>query len=128
MTHDFCYCGSKKVYSACCGLLIETQQRALSPEALMRSRYSAYAQANIAYIEATMRGPAAEGFDALAAEAWAKRVTWLRLHVIKARYHQKDSARAMVEFKAYYLDHGVESCLHEKSKFVRIDGRWLYHS
>lgn len=92
----------------------------------MRSRYSAYAQAKIDYITATMCGPAAEHFDALQARQWADSCQWLRLEVLKVRYDRQDSNQAMVEFKAYYREQTIERCLHEKSLFIRKQGRWFY--
>ncbi len=123
-----CFCGSLKAYRECCSLFIDDTWIPLSPEALMRSRYSAYAQAKMAYIVSTMCGPALEGFAVLTTEAWAKRVEWLRLIVIKARYSTRDSNQAIVEFKAYYREDGVEQCLHEKSLFLRFQGKWFYNS
>lgn len=121
-----CYCGSEKPYEACCGAYIDGGQIAAKPEALMRSRYSAYVQAKIDYIAATMCAPASTGFDPLEARRWAESVEWQALHVIKARYDPRDSNRAMVEFKAYYCEHGIVRCLHERSTFVRKNGRWFY--
>lgn len=122
-----CYCGALKAYEACCGLYIDQGQYALSPEALMRSRYSAYVQAKMDYIMATMCGPAAEGFDPVEAKAWAQRCDWLGLTVVKARYHLSKNDQAMVEFKAYYRENGQDHCLHEKSVFLRQHQRWFYY-
>jgi SEC-C motif-containing protein len=121
-----CYCTSAKSYGDCCGPYIDGKRLPLSPEALMRSRYSAYAQANILYIEATMCDAAAHGFDAVEALQWAKECEWLRLEVLKARYHRTDTNSAMVEFKAYYRLREQEQCLHEKSNFIRKQSRWFY--
>lgn len=121
-----CYCCSGQTYADCCGRYIEAGLVPASPSALMRSRYSAYAQANIDYIVATMSGAAAAGFDAKAAQAWASAVTWLGLTVVKARYHHVDPDRAMVEFIArYQTATGVES-IHERSDFIRKNGKWYY--
>ena len=128
MTFLNCYCGSLKDYNACCGLYIDKKQVALSPEALMRSRYSAYAQANIDYIMQTMCGPAAVGFDQEQARLWATRIKWLGLQVLKARYHRRDSNCAMVEFKAHYREDAVNHTIHEQSEFIRKNGRWFYCS
>ena len=34
--------------------------------------------------------------------------------------------KGIVEFKAYYNKDGEEHVLHEVSRFVRTNGRWLY--
>lgn len=122
-----CYCGKNQAYDACCGVYIDQGQKALSPEVLMRSRYSAYVQAKVDYIEATMCGPAAQYFEPLQARQWAESCHWLRLEVLKARYDRQDSNRAMVEFKAYYRQQDIEYGLHEKSIFIRKHSRWFYY-
>ena len=58
-----CVCDSGKLSNACCDLYISGQKPAPNPESLMRSRYTAYTQANIDYIVATMRGAALDGFN-----------------------------------------------------------------
>ena len=123
-----CYCGLLKSYQDCCGPYIDAGGLPLSPEALMRSRYSAYAQAKVDYIVETMRGAALEGFDPVEAKAWAERVEWLGFIVLKARYSVRNSNKAQVEFKAYYREGNVEQCLHELSDFERLQGRWFYTS
>ena len=58
-----CPCGSKKNYADCCQPFIELKKIPETPEQLMRSRYTAYTQANMDYIVRTMRGKAAADFD-----------------------------------------------------------------
>ena len=45
-----CPCGSLLAYAACCGPLLAGECRAETAEALMRSRYTAYAVADEAYL------------------------------------------------------------------------------
>ena len=47
---ETCPCGSAKPYSQCCEPLIRGE-RALTPEALMRARYSAYVNTEVDFIE-----------------------------------------------------------------------------
>src|SRR5438552_688094 len=97
MTH--CPCCSKKSYESCCGPYLSGIAQAPTPEALMRSRYTAYSKANIDYIAHTMQGRAAEGFNPEEAKKWAKSIRWIRLEVLSA---SMDGDRGEVEFKAYY--------------------------
>ena len=89
----------------------------------MRSRYTAYTQANIPYIVKTMRGPAAKNFDAEEAATWAKQVTWLQLEVKQAK---TESTKGLVEFLAHYLQDNKKYCIHELSEFHFEEDQWYY--
>ena len=69
-----CPCDSQKNYLSCCEPFITGKQSCTTPEALMRSRYSAYTLSNVDYIKETMRGNALTGFQEQNAKRWAKRV------------------------------------------------------
>ncbi len=67
-----CPCKSEKEYAQCCEPFIIGNQLPNTPEQLMCSRYTAYTQANIDYIVATMKGAALKDFDKASAKQWAK--------------------------------------------------------
>lgn len=118
-----CPCDSGHPYLNCCGQFISGELSAPTPEALMRSRYTAYTQANIDYIERTMKGRALEGFDRQRSALWASQVAWLGLEVVKA---SEKFPLGWVEFKAYFLQDNQKQILHEKSEFVFEAGAWYY--
>ena len=118
-----CPCCSKKSYNDCCGPLISGKSIADTPEALMRSRYTAYTEANIEYIAKTMRGKAAEGFDLVSAAQWAKSVKWLKCEVLHAITR---GAVGWVEFKAIFHEAGETRVLYERSTFEKSEGIWFY--
>ncbi|HVE43976.1 MAG TPA: YchJ family metal-binding protein [Gammaproteobacteria bacterium] len=118
-----CPCGSGKDYTNCCGVFISNQGIPSTPEALMRSRYTAYYQVNMDYIARTMKSPAADHFDAEDARKWAEKISWVGLDVIKTK---SDSLKGTVEFRAYYIINGKKNMLHEISEFIFEDGRWYY--
>jgi SEC-C motif-containing protein len=90
-------------------------------EALMRSRYSAYAVALEAYLQATWHASKRPPTLDLSAE---KDTRWLGLAI---RRHEATGANtATVEFVARYKVGGRAYRLHEVSRFVREDGRWYY--
>jgi SEC-C motif-containing protein len=95
-----------------------------TPEALMRSRYSAYALANIDYIKKTMKGKPLAKFNESEAKAWAMTVKWLKLKIIKVS--DTSPEQGFVEFIAKFIDHGQHLALHENSEFQLIDGQWFY--
>lgn len=118
-----CPCCSNKPYEECCGKFIDGRALPQTPEELMRSRYSAYSQANIDYIEQTMKGPAAKNFDKEDARAWAKQVTWLGLEVLSS---ESKPPLGWVEFIAHFSDQGVKQEIRELSEFELENGRWFY--
>lgn len=119
-----CKCGSKLLFVDCCSRFIDDKLFPATPEELMRSRYTAYTQANIDYITATMCERASIGFDAEDAYLWASSVKWLKLEVIKT-YLISDSS-GVVEFKAYFRENNKKHCLHEISEFKVINNQWFY--
>ncbi|MDP3559965.1 MAG: YchJ family metal-binding protein [Legionellaceae bacterium] len=119
-----CFCGSGQEYISCCGQYIETEKQAPYPEALMRSRYSAYAQGNIEYIARTMRGKAAQGFSVESAQSWTNAVRWLSLQVLDAGI--EPSGMGVVEFIAQYIQGDKLYLMHERSQFEHDHGRWYY--
>ena len=119
-----CPCGSSKPYNQCCYPFLHENQIPATPEALMRSRYTAYSEANIDYIVQTMKGPALENFDAAEARAWAREVNWIKLNVLKSPTPANN--KGFVEFAAHYLQHNQECILHEFSEFHLENGKWYY--
>lgn len=120
---QYCPCGTGKVYTDCCGLYISGSQLPSIPEALMRSRYTAYTRADMTYIEDTMKPPALNYFDAKAAYQWASSVKWIKLEVIKSSVNK---AQGFVEFIAYYEEQGTQKVIYENSEFRQEQGKWYY--
>lgn len=110
----------------CCGPYINSSQIPPTPEALMRSRYSAYTQANVEYIMATMQGKPAINFDMQQVRTWAQQVEWLGLKVFGTKIMPQDDNRGYVEFRATYRIAAKKQHIHELSEFRREQGRWYY--
>lgn len=88
----------------------------------MRSRYSAYVLADSGYLSATWHPstrPAELTLDTTGPH-------WLGLKIIATRAGMAGDDRGEVEFVARYKVAGRATRLHERSEFVREDGRWLY--
>jgi SEC-C motif-containing protein len=118
---DACPCGTQRAYSACCGRLHSGSEKAASAEALMRSRYSAYARGLDAYLLATWHA-STRPLELSTASDEATR--WLGLTVKNHRL--LDSTHASVEFVARYRIAGRGYRLGEISRFVCEDGVWFY--
>lgn len=118
---DLCPCGSKTPYDGCCGPLHRGESVAQSAEQLMRSRYAAYARRLDGYLFATWHPstrPASLDLDPA--------MLWQRLDLVEVVGGGAEEAEGEVEFRAHYRHHGVSGELHERSRFVRRGGRWLY--
>lgn len=126
MSDLLCPCGYPKSFQNCCEPYIRGEKRPKTPEALMRSRYSAYTKSNIAYIESTMCGLAKEGFDPDEARQWAEKAEWLGLNVLHRS--KVNHGAATVEFIARFRFQGNDQAIHENSEFNLIKGRWYYVS
>ena len=125
-----CPCGGSEgrlSYGECCGRwhrdLAAGHAGAPTPEALMRSRYSAYALQCLSpamgvYLLATWHASTAPG--EIEPNPFMQ---WLGLEL---RHAASSGDAGMVEFIACYKDNGRAGRLHETSRFVRLDGRWLY--
>jgi SEC-C motif-containing protein len=115
--------GKPLAYGACCGRWLEdSTHTALPPDAqsLMRSRYSAFVLERADYLLQSWvasHRPASIEFDPA--------TRWLGLDV---RAHQSTGENtAEVEFVARQKPaSGPAVRLHERSRFVREAGRWLY--
>lgn len=119
-----CPCGGSKNYLDCCGKYVEGRQIPATPEALMRSRYTAYSMADVEYIKKTMHGKPLIGFDALKARRWAEKAVWVGLQVVKA--FDKDEQIGYVEFIAQYVEGNQLKSIHETSEFHREQAAWFY--
>ena len=124
-----CPCESGKPYNKCCEVY-HLGTPAPTAEALMRSRYSAYALATkipalAEYILQTWHPDTRpESLNLTGEDA----IKWLGLQI--KRYQNIDSENAIVEFVARYkyannLGAKAER-LHETSRFKLMNDRWYY--
>ena len=117
-----CPCGRGLPYAQCCGRYVEDFEGQPAPDAqaLMRSRYSAFVLERGDYLRATWHAstrPSTIRFD--------PGVKWLGLEV--RDFKALDDTHAEVEFVARQRDKSGRAVrLHERSRFVREDGRWYY--
>lgn len=126
---DKCPCCSGKSYDDCCGPYIEMDRTAPTPEALMRSRYTAFTQVNIDYIAQTMVGEALEEFEPVSFADWIKNLHWINLSILDAPAVSETDEFGEVEFIAHYeRTDGEAFDITERSQFVKVDGVWFYAS
>jgi len=123
-----CPCGGMPRGSAlsdCCGPVVAGDRLADTAEALMRSRYTAYALGDGDHLFRTWH-PRTRTDDA----APDPRVRWTGLEVLDVVAGGPDDAEGVVEFRARWVSHDDGPVrrgeLHERSRFVRRAGRWVY--
>lgn len=114
-----CPCGSGKFPEACCDRLIVDGLPAPDPEALMRSRYTAFVRGAGDYLLSTWHPETRPA----TLEDPAPDLKWTGLEVYQAAT-RGDEGR--VEFVARYKLGGRAGRLHERSRFRRLGGRWYY--
>jgi SEC-C motif domain protein len=116
-----CPCGTGLTYAECCGRLHDGTASAATAEQLMRSRYSAFALGDDAYLSRswhTSTRPPHLRTD--------RSQRWTRLEILGASGGGLLDAEGSVEFRAHYSASGRPGVLHEDSCFVREGGRWVY--
>ncbi|WP_207456235.1 YchJ family protein [Azospirillum sp. SYSU D00513] len=121
-----CPCRSGKALEACCGPYLAGTAAAPTAEALMRSRYSAFATHNIDYLEETLMPETRGDFDRAEVEAWAKNSLWTGLEVRSTENGGPDDEEGIVEFQARFTMNGKQQVHHETGSFAKRDGRWFY--
>lgn len=118
-----CPCDLGRPNAECCSRYRDASSplHLLAPDAaaLMRSRYSAFAADDRAYLLATWHPSTRPAL----LEDPPPGLRWLGLEL---RRHQADGDRATVEFVARSKLAGRAMRLHELSRFVREGGRWYY--
>jgi SEC-C motif-containing protein len=129
MTQQLCPCSSGKFYTLCCQPF-HKGKRPDNALQLMRSRYSAYACWVPSYIIATTH-PANAGYSENRTQ-WVNeilnfcRITqFVGLKILEFRDGKQEAA---VTFIASLEQEGQDASFQEKSRFLKVDGRWLYHS
>lgn len=118
-----CPCGSGRAFDECCGPFLSGAAAAPTPEALMRSRYTAYAVGDDAYVLATWDEATR---PAVLFEEGEARPKWISLKVTDAKPVADDSETGEVTFTATARTSQGAMRLTERSLFQRKDGRWVY--
>jgi SEC-C motif-containing protein len=116
-----CPCGSGRAFAECCGPVLDGSRDAATAEALMRSRFTAFAVGDVDHLErswAPETRPSQIRVDATR--------RWTRLEILSVVEGRELAATGVVEFRAQYEVDGVAGHLHERSNFRREHGRWVY--
>jgi SEC-C motif-containing protein len=121
-----CPCGSGLDYAECCEPYITGAKDAPTAEALMRSRYSAYAEHAVDYIVETCYREGRDAIDVRQTRNWSERSRWLGLKILDVNQGGPQDQEGTVEFEASYEQDGLRDTHHERAKFKKKDGKWFY--
>jgi SEC-C motif-containing protein len=121
MRPRFCPCGTGLPYAECCGRLHAGTASAATAEQLMRSRYSAFAVGDLAYLLASWHPSTRPASLVLDPD-----LRWTGLEVLATTGGGMLAAEGTVEFRAHWAADGRSGDQHELSRFVREDGVWRY--
>lgn len=116
-----CPCGSGVVRGACCGRYLDGEAFAPTAEALMRSRYSAFVEGRREYLLRTWAEETRP--DVLELDPGQR---WLDLSIRATSAGGVADDVGEVEFVARSRVGGRGLRLHERSRFRRVDGQWVY--
>jgi SEC-C motif domain protein len=121
-----CPCGSGLTYADCCEPIIKGTRPAETAEALMRSRYSAYAKVETGYIFETTHPKHREGYDADGTKEWAESAEWQGLEIVSTKNGGPDDVTGEVEFIARFTENGEPKVHHERALFRKEKSGWLF--
>lgn len=116
-----CPCDSGRPSIECCAPFLAGTATPPTAEALMRSRYTAYALGRLDYIRATWHPATCPAELRLVPD-----LRWLGLQVKRVEAGGPDDVHGVVEFVARSKLGGRAERMHETSTFERVEGRWLY--
>lgn len=121
-----CPCGLAASYQDCCEPHIRGTRLPKTAEALMRSRYSAFAKKEIDYILQTTLPSQRKKVQAQEVEAWSTQSTWKGFEIKKVEGGGENDDEGTLEFVARYAIQDQDQEHRERSRFVREGGRWYF--
>lgn len=126
MSNNNCPCLSGKLYSECCEPIITKQIQAKTPEALMRSRYSAYAKHEISWLRDSLEKSQQKDFDEKSVAEWSKNSEWIGIEIKQTKTEEEKNI-GWVEFIARFKQGNITRNHHELGEFHRVNGEWFFY-
>lgn len=126
--NSLCPCGSELKYKKCCKLL-HMNQTAKTALELMKSRYSAFVVNDANYIINTTHKENSDYTNDI--HSWKRSINEFSL---KSCFKKLEILQfiedevSYVTFKATIFQDNIDCSFIEKSKFLKENGKWLYHS
>lgn len=123
---SLCPCSSGIDFNQCCQPVLSGASPAVTAEALMRARYTAYTCGDIDFVMNSTLPASRSDSDIEAMKNWAEQAEWTGLEVCGTKAGGEDDNRGEVEFIARYNLQGVAQIHHERSVFSKQDGQWFF--
>lgn len=132
-----CPCQSGASFDTCCAPLLRGEAYAETAEALMRSRYSAFCKGEIDYLFDTHHPNSRSPQERAELQASVTSTEWTYLQILATQKGLARDSLGVVEFVAACrpkrlsvlaapLETAEFSQMHERSRFLRENGRWFY--
>ena len=118
---DRCPCLSGETYGNCCAPLHRGESDAATAERLMRSRFSAFAVGDEAYLLRSWHASTRPGTLELDQD-----LRWYRLDILSTSAGGLLDVDGTVEFRAFYRSADGRGDQHEVSRFLREGRTWFY--
>ena len=123
---SLCPCTSGKEYADCCRPYIEGELKAPTAEALMRSRYTAFATQAIDHLRETLKPGTRGDFDEASVRQWSESAEWTGLDVVSASGGGENYTAGKIHFIARYSVKNTPQEFEEVGSFEKIDDTWYY--
>lgn len=130
-----CPCGTNTVFANCCGPRLDGTAPAQTAEELMRSRYTAHAVCDVAYLLKTWRAPDPRTVEPDTIKQWAQQSDWCGLTIHNTVDGKAKDDVGWVEFSAFFRDKASGNTMtappqlhqhREKSYFIQQQEHWYY--
>ncbi|GAB5560728.1 MAG: YchJ family protein [Synoicihabitans sp.] len=106
----------------CCGPILAGKTTAPTAEALMRSRYTAHAINDFAYLHRTFEETRHTPYEE---EEYGNEIKWTKL-VINSHEPDVRPGVSHVDFSAHFEEQGQAGVMHEKSEFELKPEGWIF--
>ncbi len=121
-----CPCGTGKEYEECCLPIIKGEGKAATAEALMRSRYSAYANAEVEFLIHSVHPRKRHSMEEKNIRDWSEKSKWHGLEIISTEKGGPEDSEGTVEFIAHYSQGENKVDHHETAAFKKEDDTWFF--
>ena len=92
----------------------------------MRSRKTAYATQNMAYLQDTLHPGQRQDYHESGAEVWARESEWKGLEIVNVTKDTSNANNGKVEFRATYRRNGEQLVHHELAEFRKSGDSWYF--
>ena len=118
-----CPCTSKKTFDQCCQPFLLGKKLPGTPEQLMRSRFTAYAEKRADYLISTTAEEKRGELELEELKGYCRSIKCISLKILDTAVNGDEGT---VTFHASLQMNGRRMLHREHSTFRKVDGRWFY--